>query len=96
MRPVSLHLPLSELTFSSPICAGPVVTIFVYEDDQWEQTCELIDSTSEYALTGSIFSYDRQALSVATDLLRNSAGNLYLNEKVRYPIRPYALPSADW
>lgn len=96
MRPVSLHLPLPELTFSSLLCAGPVVTIFVYEDDQWEQTCELIDSTSEHALTGSIFSYDRQVLSVATDLLRNSAGNLYLNEKVRCPIRPYALPLADW
>lgn len=80
---LSSFAPSCTNSLCLPLCAGPVVTIFVYEDDQWEQTCELIDNTSEYALTGSIFSYDRQALSVATDLLRNSAGNLYLNEEVR-------------
>jgi len=60
---------------------GPVVTIYVFEDSEYEKTCELIDATTSYALTGSIFSADRQALIYATNKLRNAAGNVYYNEK---------------
>ncbi|KAG8792772.1 1-pyrroline-5-carboxylate dehydrogenase [Ceratobasidium sp. 428] len=60
---------------------GPVLTVYVYEDDKFEETCKLIDSTTTYALTGSIFSNDRAALIRATNLLRHAAGNVYYNEK---------------
>ncbi len=60
---------------------GPVLTIYVYEADQFEETLELVDNTSEYALTGSIFSRDRYAVELATKKLRNSAGNFYINDK---------------
>ena len=58
---------------------GPVVTVYVYEDDKWEETCDLIDQTSDYALTGAIFSNDQHALTRACEILRWSAGNMYLN-----------------
>ncbi|EGO02285.1 hypothetical protein SERLA73DRAFT_178145 [Serpula lacrymans var. lacrymans S7.3] len=60
---------------------GPVVTVYVYDDADFEKTLELIDSTSPYALTGSIFAADRKALVLATNKLRNSSGNVYYNEK---------------
>jgi 1-pyrroline-5-carboxylate dehydrogenase len=60
---------------------GPVMTIFVYEDAKWEETLELVDSTSEYALTGAVFSTDRYAIEVATVKLQNAAGNFYINDK---------------
>ncbi|GEL09812.1 delta-1-pyrroline-5-carboxylate dehydrogenase [Flavobacterium glycines] len=60
---------------------GPVLTIYVYEDTQWNETLELIDQTSEYALTGAIFSQDRYAIEEATVKLQNAAGNLYINDK---------------
>jgi 1-pyrroline-5-carboxylate dehydrogenase len=60
---------------------GPVVTVYVYEDAAWESTLELIDNTSEYALTGAVFSQDRYALAQATQALQNAAGNFYLNDK---------------
>jgi 1-pyrroline-5-carboxylate dehydrogenase len=60
---------------------GPVVTVYVYEDDDYEKTLELIDTTSAYALTGAIFASDRSALIKATNKLRNAAGNVYYNEK---------------
>ncbi|GGD87692.1 L-glutamate gamma-semialdehyde dehydrogenase [Planktosalinus lacus] len=60
---------------------GPVVTIYVYEDDQWEETLYLVDETSEYALTGAVFSEDRYALDKAVDILENAAGNFYINDK---------------
>jgi 1-pyrroline-5-carboxylate dehydrogenase len=60
---------------------GPVITIFTYEDDQWEETLALVDSTSEYALTGAIFSADRYAAEQATKALENAAGNFYINDK---------------
>lgn len=60
---------------------GPVITIFVYEDDKWEETLKLIDSTSEYALTGAVFSKDRYAIERATVALQNAAGNFYINDK---------------
>lgn len=60
---------------------GPIVTIYVYEDANWETTLELIDQTSEYALTGAIFSKDRYAIEQATIALQNAAGNFYVNDK---------------
>lgn len=60
---------------------GPIMTIYVYEDSKWKQTLELVDTTSEYALTGAIFSKDRYAIEEATLALQNSAGNFYINDK---------------
>lgn len=60
---------------------GPVLTIYVYEDSDWHRTLELVDSTSEYALTGAIFSKDRYAAEEATRILENAAGNFYINDK---------------
>ncbi len=60
---------------------GPVVTIFVYEDDDWEKTIALVNTTSEYALTGAIFCNDRYATADALDKLRDAAGNFYINDK---------------
>ncbi len=60
---------------------GPVVTIYVYHSENFEQTLELVDQTSPYALTGSIFSRDRYAIELATKKLENAAGNFYINDK---------------
>jgi len=60
---------------------GPVATVYVYPDDQWDETLELLDSTSPYGLTGAVFSQDRYALEVAIRALRHSAGNFYINDK---------------
>jgi 1-pyrroline-5-carboxylate dehydrogenase len=60
---------------------GPVLTIYVYPEDQFEQTLEILDKTSDYALTGSIISNDRYAIQVATKKLENAAGNFYINDK---------------
>ena len=60
---------------------GPVMTIYVYDDKKWAETLELVDGTSEYALTGAIFSQDRYAIQEATLALQNSAGNFYINDK---------------
>jgi 1-pyrroline-5-carboxylate dehydrogenase len=60
---------------------GPVLTIYVYDAKKYEQTLELVDSTSIYALTGCILAEDRYAIDLATKKLRNSAGNFYINDK---------------
>lgn len=60
---------------------GPVLTLYVYEADKFEETLELVDSTSIYALTGAILGQDRYALELATKKLSNSAGNFYINDK---------------
>lgn len=60
---------------------GPVLTIFVYEEDKFEETMTLLDETSDYALTGSIMSNDRYAINLAIKKLENSAGNFYINDK---------------
>ncbi len=60
---------------------GPVMTIFVYEDAKWAETLKLVDATSEYALTGAVFSQDRYAIEEATTALQNAAGNFYINDK---------------
>ncbi|MGO4921508.1 L-glutamate gamma-semialdehyde dehydrogenase [Maribacter spongiicola] len=60
---------------------GPVVTIYVYDDKDWSATLQLIDGTSEYALTGAVLSQDRYAIDEATKALQNCAGNFYINDK---------------
>ncbi|SHG86572.1 L-glutamate gamma-semialdehyde dehydrogenase [Flagellimonas flava] len=60
---------------------GPVVTVYVYEDADWGKTLELVDGTSEYALTGAVLSTDRYAIDEATKALQNCAGNFYINDK---------------
>ena len=60
---------------------GPVITIYVYEPKDWKATLELVDHTSEYALTGAIFSTDRYAVEEASKALENAAGNFYINDK---------------
>lgn len=60
---------------------GPVITIYVYEDDDWKKTLKLVDETSEYALTGAIFSNDRYVIEYASTILENAAGNFYINDK---------------
>lgn len=60
---------------------GPVLTIYVYDENKFEETIELVDTTSPYALTGSIIAKDRNAIALATDKLRNAAGNFYVNDK---------------
>jgi len=60
---------------------GPVITCYVFEDADWEKTCDLIDTTTEYGLTGAIFAVDRSALKVASHKLRHAAGNFYINDK---------------
>ena len=60
---------------------GPVITIYVYEPKDWKATLELVDNTSEYALTGAIFSTDRFAIEEASKALENAAGNFYINDK---------------
>ncbi len=70
----------SSLTMCEEIF-GPVITIYVYHEENFEQTLELVDQTSPYALTGSILAKDRYAIELATKKLVNSAGNFYINDK---------------
>jgi 1-pyrroline-5-carboxylate dehydrogenase len=60
---------------------GPVLSVHVYNANQFERTLELVDKTSPYALTGSIFAKDKSAIEIATNKLRNAAGNFYINDK---------------
>ena len=60
---------------------GPVLTVYVYDDDKFEETLHLCDETSPYALTGSIFSRNREAITIAEKILVNAAGNFYINDK---------------
>lgn len=60
---------------------GPVITIYVYEDNKYSETLKLVDETSDYALTGAILADDRYAVVEATEALQNCAGNFYINDK---------------
>ena len=60
---------------------GPVITIYVYEDEEWENSLKLVDESTEYALTGAIFSTDRYIVEQASKALENAAGNFYINDK---------------
>ena len=60
---------------------GPVLTIYIYDENKFEETLKLVDSTSAYALTGAVIAKDRFAVELATNKLRNAAGNFYINDK---------------
>ena len=60
---------------------GPVLTVYIYDEDKYEDTLKLVDNTSPYALTGAVISTSRAAIELATSRLRNSAGNFYINDK---------------
>jgi 1-pyrroline-5-carboxylate dehydrogenase len=60
---------------------GPILTVYVYNADQFEKLLQLVDTTSPYALTGAIIARDREAVELATNRLRNAAGNFYINDK---------------
>jgi 1-pyrroline-5-carboxylate dehydrogenase len=60
---------------------GPVMTLYVYDDEKYEETLELCDQTSPYSLTGAIFAQDRPAISLAMAKLENASGNFYINDK---------------
>ncbi len=60
---------------------GPVLTIYVYEDADWEEALKLVDTTSPYALTGAVFATGREVIESASRALRNAAGNFYINDK---------------
>jgi 1-pyrroline-5-carboxylate dehydrogenase len=77
---VILTKDASSLTMCEEIF-GPVMTIYVYHSENFEQTLELVDQTSPYALTGSIMARDRFAVELATKKLSNAAGNFYINDK---------------
>ena len=69
------HRMLSEEIF------GPIVTAYVYDDDKWLETLQLVDATSPYALTGAVWAREKQAVLDAMSILRNAAGNFYINDK---------------
>ena len=60
---------------------GPVLTVHVYQDAKWRDTLDLVDRTSPYALTGAVFARDRAAIAEASEVLRQAAGNFYINDK---------------
>jgi 1-pyrroline-5-carboxylate dehydrogenase len=60
---------------------GPLITVYVYPDTEWDSVIDLVDSTSPYALTGAVLATDRAAITVATERLRQAAGNFYINDK---------------
>ncbi|HEY0731802.1 MAG TPA: aldehyde dehydrogenase family protein, partial [Chitinophagaceae bacterium] len=60
---------------------GPVLTIYIYDENKYEETLELLDNTSPYALTGAVIAQDRDAVELATYKLRQAAGNFYINDK---------------
>ena len=60
---------------------GPVLTVYIYDTDNFEEIIPIVDSTSPYALTGAVFAQDRYAIQYATEHLVNAAGNFYINDK---------------
>lgn len=81
VQPTVLRADDAKYTTMCEEIFGPVLTIYVYDKDKFEETLDLVDSTSIYALTGSIFSRDRYAAELATKRLEQSAGNFYINDK---------------
>jgi len=81
IEPTVIHTTNPEYKTLCEEIFGPVLTIYVYPADEYDQTLELLDRTSPYALTGSIFAQDRWAIERAFNKLVNSAGNFYINDK---------------
>jgi 1-pyrroline-5-carboxylate dehydrogenase len=81
IEPTILIAPRPDYTTMCEEIFGPVLTIYVYKADDWDNILNIVDNTSEYALTGAIISQDRGAIVQATHSLRNAAGNFYINDK---------------
>ena len=81
VEPTLIEAPAADYRLMCEEIFGPVLTVFVYDDDKWNETLETLDRTSPYALTGAIFSNDRQGVREALVTLRNAAGNFYINDK---------------
>jgi 1-pyrroline-5-carboxylate dehydrogenase len=81
IEPTVVHTTNSKFRTMCEEIFGPVMTIYVYDENDYEATLDLVDSTSEYALTGSIMSNDRYAINLAMKKLENAAGNFYVNDK---------------
>ncbi|MDG2164720.1 MAG: L-glutamate gamma-semialdehyde dehydrogenase, partial [Flavobacteriales bacterium] len=81
IEPTVILAKTPRYTTMSTELFGPVITIYVYDENDFEATLELVDTTSEYALTGAIFSNDRYAIELASEKLKNAAGNFYINDK---------------
>lgn len=81
IEPTVIHTTNPHFLTMEEEIFGPVLTIYVYEDAQWEETLKLVDKTSPYALTGAVFSRDRYAVEQANNALRHAAGNYYINDK---------------
>lgn len=81
IRPTIIETTNPKYTTMCEELFGPVLTVYVYQDEKYEETLALLDDTSEYALTGAIFAKERTAVDVALKALRNAAGNFYINDK---------------
>ncbi|HEX7121499.1 MAG TPA: L-glutamate gamma-semialdehyde dehydrogenase, partial [Gemmatimonadaceae bacterium] len=81
IEPTLIEAPSPDYRLMCEEIFGPVVTAWVYDDDKWHDTLRVVDETSPYALTGSVFSRDRAAVREAVLALRNAAGNFYVNDK---------------
>lgn len=81
IEPTVIHTKDPKYVTMQEELFGPVLSIYVYDEDKYEETLELVDQTSPYALTGAIFSLDRYAIDKATKTLVNAAGNFYINDK---------------
>ncbi|MCK5651395.1 MAG: aldehyde dehydrogenase family protein, partial [Gemmatimonadetes bacterium] len=81
IRPTIIQAKSPKIESMCDEIFGPVVTIYVYPDGEWEETLKLVDTTSPYALTGAVFANDRRAVRQATVALRHAAGNFYINDK---------------
>jgi len=81
IQPTLVEAPSPDYRLLCEEIFGPVVTVWVYDDNKWSETLSVVDQTSPYALTGAVFSRDRHATREAMLALRNAAGNFYLNDK---------------
>ncbi len=81
VEPTVLKVEDPQYTTMCEEIFGPVLTIYVYHPDHFEDVLYLVDNTSPYALTGAVFSQDRYAIDLATNALRHAAGNFYINDK---------------
>ena len=81
IQPTLVEAPAADYRLLTEEIFGPVLTAHAYEDSEWASTLETVDQTSPYALTGAVFSRDRQGVREALVALRNAAGNFYINDK---------------
>jgi 1-pyrroline-5-carboxylate dehydrogenase len=81
IRPTLIHAKTPGYRTMTEEIFGPVVTVYVYPEREWQATLDLVDRTSPYGLTGAVFATDRKAIDEARQALRYAAGNFYINDK---------------